>query len=254
VSCGLKHLPNVELERLPRMADFAKWATACEPALWPAGTFAKAYDANRDEAVETVIEADAVATALRSLMADRLEWSGTASDLLRTLSLQVSEPERRGNTWPTAPNKLSGRLRRQAPFLRHIGIQLDERRTGKAGTRTLYIKRTEREGNPSSAPSEPSAEGNSPSSTSNLAADDKADDKPPADDNVVSIVSPNPLKNKVADDTDDTDDKIPHSSPCAHCGKPGGQPWNWHDGRKVPLHRDCADAWVDGQRGRRSRA
>ena len=253
VSCGLKHLPNVELERLPRMADFAKWATACEPALWPAGTFAKAYDANRDEAVETVIEADAVATALRSLMADRLEWSGTASDLLRTLSLQVSEPERRGNTWPTAPNKLSGRLRRQAPFLRHIGIQIDERRTGKAGTRTLYIKRTEREGNPSSAPSEPSAEGNSPSSTSNLAADDKADDKPPADDNVVSIVSPNPLKNKVADDTDDTDDKIPHSSPCAHCDQPvGGEPWDWF-GQKVPLHPHCADAWADAQRNQRLR-
>ena len=253
VSCGLKHLPNVELERLPRMADFAKWATACEPTLWPAGTFAKAYDANRDEAVETVIEADAVATALRSLMADRLEWSGTASDLLGTLSLQISEPERRGNTWPTAPNKLSGRLRRQAPFLRHIGIQIDERRTGKAGTRTLYIKRTEREGNPSSAPSEPSAEGNSPSSTSNLAADDKPDDKPPADDNVVSIVSPNPLKNKVADDTDDTDDKIPHSSPCAHCDQPvGGEPWDWF-GQKVPLHPHCADAWADAQRNQRLR-
>src|SRR6516164_6269412 len=176
VSCGLKRLPIVKLERLPRMADFAKWVTACEPALWPAGTFALAYDANRAEAVETVIEADAVATALRSFMADRLEWSGTASDLLGTLSLMVSEPERRGKAWPTAPNKLTGSLRRQAPFLRHIGIQIDERRTGKAGTRTLYIKRTEREGNPSSAPSEPSAEGNSPSSTSNLAADDKPDD------------------------------------------------------------------------------
>jgi hypothetical protein len=31
VSCGLRRLPNVHLERLPRMADFAKWATACEP-------------------------------------------------------------------------------------------------------------------------------------------------------------------------------------------------------------------------------
>jgi hypothetical protein len=249
VSCGLKRLPIVKLERLPRMADFAKWVTACEPALWPAGTFALAYDANRAEAVETVIEADAVATALRSFMADRLEWSGTASELLGTLSLHVPEQERRSKLWPTAPNKLTGSLRRQAPFLRQIGIRIDERRTGKTGTRTLYIRREEREGNPSSASSAPSAKGDSLSSTSDLAADDT----PAADDNVVSIVSPSPLKNKGADDTDDTDDRIPPSSLCAHCGRPGAVPWDWHDGRKVPLHEACADTWAAAQRNQRSR-
>ena len=252
VSCGLKRLPGVKLKRLPRMADFAKWATACEPALWPVGTFAKAYDANRAEAIETVIEANAVATALRSFMADRTEWSGTASDLLGHLSLMVSEPERRSNTWPTAPNKLTGRLRRVEPFLRQIGIQIDERRIGKTGTRTLYISREEREGNQSSALSAPSARGDSPSSANDLAADDTADDKPPADDHVASIVSPNPLKNKVADDTDGADDKIPHSSLCAHCGQPGGEPWDWL-GQKVLLHPDCADAWAMAQGNQRLR-
>ena len=38
------------------MADFALWATACETALWPAGTFTRAYDANRKAAIEDVIE------------------------------------------------------------------------------------------------------------------------------------------------------------------------------------------------------
>ena len=36
---GLKMLPDTTLERLPRMADFALWASACETELWPAGTF-----------------------------------------------------------------------------------------------------------------------------------------------------------------------------------------------------------------------
>jgi hypothetical protein len=36
---GLKGLPETRLLKLPRMADFALWATACETALWPAGTF-----------------------------------------------------------------------------------------------------------------------------------------------------------------------------------------------------------------------
>ena len=34
VAHGLRTLPRVRLERLPRMADFAIWATACETAFW----------------------------------------------------------------------------------------------------------------------------------------------------------------------------------------------------------------------------
>jgi hypothetical protein len=34
-SRGLSILPQTKLEKLPRMADFALWATACETALWP---------------------------------------------------------------------------------------------------------------------------------------------------------------------------------------------------------------------------
>jgi hypothetical protein len=36
---GLRRLSRVQLECSPRMADFALWATACETAFWPAGTF-----------------------------------------------------------------------------------------------------------------------------------------------------------------------------------------------------------------------
>jgi hypothetical protein len=71
VSRGIRELPTVKLERLPRMADLAKWVVACEPAIWPSGTFMRAYDANRAEAVETVIEADPVATALLAFMATK---------------------------------------------------------------------------------------------------------------------------------------------------------------------------------------
>jgi hypothetical protein len=51
---GLKRLPETRLPKLPRMADFALWATACETALWPAGTFWSAYCGNQDEAVDGV--------------------------------------------------------------------------------------------------------------------------------------------------------------------------------------------------------
>jgi hypothetical protein len=48
---GLRALPRMGLDRLPRMADFALWAAACETALWPSGTFGRAYDANRRAAI-----------------------------------------------------------------------------------------------------------------------------------------------------------------------------------------------------------
>jgi hypothetical protein len=39
---GLRRINHVQLEALPRMADFALWAAACETAFWTAGTFARA--------------------------------------------------------------------------------------------------------------------------------------------------------------------------------------------------------------------
>src|SRR5262249_57079471 len=86
VSRGLRELPITHLDRLPRMADFALWATACERALWPAGTFIAAYAGNRSAAVDSVIEADLVAIAVRKLVAGTVEWSGGFLEVLRGIS------------------------------------------------------------------------------------------------------------------------------------------------------------------------
>jgi hypothetical protein len=75
---GLRATGFVHLDRLPRMADFVLWAAACEPALWPAGTFARAYEANRRAAIECIIDADPVAACVREIMAERSSWTGSA--------------------------------------------------------------------------------------------------------------------------------------------------------------------------------
>jgi len=67
---GLENRSRVRAQTLPRMADFALWAAACETALWPAGTVAHAYAANRRAAIEGVIEADPVAACVREMMAE----------------------------------------------------------------------------------------------------------------------------------------------------------------------------------------
>src|SRR5215475_8459748 len=60
---------------LPRMADFALWAAACETAFWPGGTFARAYAANRRAAIESMVEADPLATCVRTIVGERSSWS-----------------------------------------------------------------------------------------------------------------------------------------------------------------------------------
>jgi hypothetical protein len=140
---ALRMLPQVRLKRLPRMADFVLWATACEVALWPAGTFARAYAENRRAAVDRVIDADPVADAVRAIMGDRITWTGTASDLLRAAAnLSGDDMVTRSAGWPKTPRTLAGRVRRAQTFLRTLGIEIAFSREGHAGTRMIRISAT----------------------------------------------------------------------------------------------------------------
>jgi hypothetical protein len=143
VAHGIKMLPQTSLEGLPRMADFALWATACETALWPADSFWSAYCENREEAVENVIEGDPVAAAVRAMMMKRTEWTGTATDLLDALTGVVGERVTKSKTWPNSPRALSGRLRRAATFLRKVGIEINYTKEGRARTRNIHITITD---------------------------------------------------------------------------------------------------------------
>src|SRR6516225_2500720 len=137
---GLRKLPGIHLEQLPRMADFALWAAACETAFWPAGTFARAYQANRRAAIEDLIDVDPVAARIRQMMANRSRWTGRASDLLRA-GADLADPGLPSGAaaWPKTPRALAGRLRRAQPSLRALGIELAFSREGRIGTRVIRI-------------------------------------------------------------------------------------------------------------------
>jgi hypothetical protein len=140
---GLRTQNRIRLDRLPRMADFALWAAACETALWPAGTFARAYAANRGTAIDSIIEADPVAAYVRALMAERKTWTGSATDLLRTGSDFInSDPLTQCTDWPANPRALAGRLRRAQTFLRALGIEIEFSREGRAGNRIITMRAT----------------------------------------------------------------------------------------------------------------
>jgi hypothetical protein len=136
---GLRTLPAARVDRLPRMADFALWARACETALWPAGTFARAYVANRRAAIESIIEADPIATCVRALMIDRTMWTGSASELLRLCVERARADLSSGTAWAKNPRVLAGRLRREQTFLRTLGIEITFSREGRTGTRMIRV-------------------------------------------------------------------------------------------------------------------
>jgi hypothetical protein len=231
VARGLAMLPDTKLEKLPRMADFALWATACETALWPSGTFWSAYCGNRDEAVEGVIDADPIAAAVRALVAARPEWAGTASELLGALAEMAGERIVKSKVWPDSPRVLAGRLRRAATFLRMVGIEIGFEREGRARTRVIYI--TSASGNPApedvgARPSAPSAS-SAPISNSNAANSFRASSGRtvggPADAAIGgngSTVRANPLKTNGRTDADDADANSPLRS-ANRCSWAGGR-------------------------------
>jgi hypothetical protein len=139
MSYGLRAIGRVQLDALPRMADFVLWITACEPALWPAGTFARAYAVNRRAAIDNIIEADPIASRIRAMMANRTMWTGSASDLLLLCSEGAREDNSSGSSWAKNPRALAGRLRRAQTFLRTLGIEITFSREGRTGSRMIRV-------------------------------------------------------------------------------------------------------------------
>jgi hypothetical protein len=90
--------------------------------------------------VETVLNANPVATAVRAFMATQTTWTGTATDLLDLLGRVVGEKATKAKTWPVDASRLGGSLRRAATFLRKVGIEIDSgKREGQARTRIITI-------------------------------------------------------------------------------------------------------------------
>jgi uncharacterized coiled-coil protein SlyX len=122
----LRNRSSVNLENAPRMADFAECITAAEEGLgWPSGTFMKAYEANRLLAMTDLAAQDPVIEAIRRMLTTQLEIIQPAAMLLRTLTNALTEKEAQRRDWPKQPNQLSRALRRLAPVMRSMGIDID---------------------------------------------------------------------------------------------------------------------------------
>lgn len=128
LATALHNLPNTRLPALPRMADFALWIAAAEPALpWEPGTFLAAYSDNRRAAVDLMLETDAVAGHLRALA--EFGFEGTTAELLAELDEAATDREKKGRRWPKSPAALGKHLARIGPALEQSGLLLASRKT-----------------------------------------------------------------------------------------------------------------------------
>jgi hypothetical protein len=144
---ALRRLPEVKLERLPRMADFARLACAAAPAFgWSEEEVLEALEANRAKTDAGVVDADPISIAVTEI-ADTLGangvWQGTATRLLEQISETVRKERRNQKDWPKDATRLSPKLRRLAPALRKSGVEVTMPQSGGRAGRMIVIRLTD---------------------------------------------------------------------------------------------------------------
>lgn len=155
ISDGLNVLPNVSLSHKPRMADFAKWITACERSLgWYDGEFMDIYNDNRGKAIDQGLESDPFASAIIELLKQESEWIGNASQLLARASNFTDDRTTRSKAWPTS-RSVRNRLRRINPSLKKKNIEYEPWESKKHRTLKLELIKTSSPSSPSSPNAQP---------------------------------------------------------------------------------------------------
>jgi hypothetical protein len=159
VVVALRRLPGLRLPTLPRMADFARFIVAAEPALpWKDGEFLETYQAAREDGARILLEGDAIHALMLGIVKDSGNtWAGTASDLLARLNAAKDEG-RPPAGWPKSARGLSSHLRRIAPAMRQTGLEVEySKGGGKKNARIITLRQTTpKDRIEPSEPSEPS--------------------------------------------------------------------------------------------------
>ncbi len=135
VSEAMRRAPGLSFSRMPRMADFTRWAAAAAEALGRNDRdFLEAYGGNIEMQNESALSASPVGQAVVALMERESRWEGTPADLLGEL-VRVAKAERidtSSQQWPGSANWLWRRLNEVRPNLASIGIVAEHGRDGTA--------------------------------------------------------------------------------------------------------------------------
>jgi putative DNA primase/helicase len=136
VCTALARYESIILERKPRMANFARWAVASEPAMtFPPGTFLEAMMANREASAAQTFSQDPVGSALLDLMAEIHIFEGDVREVSNKLA--KGAPISRED-WPKNERGMANRLRRLISGAKAIGIEVTELRADSKTRRKRF--------------------------------------------------------------------------------------------------------------------
>jgi energy-coupling factor transporter ATP-binding protein EcfA2 len=111
---------NVVLAEKPRMSAFAVWAVAAEKSFgWPEGRLMEVYKRNRSAAESQMLEFHGLASAMLRMMEKQKEFSGTYSDLIGQLEMNIGPREK----LPQTSHSFAAELRRIRPALERYGLR-----------------------------------------------------------------------------------------------------------------------------------
>lgn len=123
-------------DRLPRMADFAKWGVAINEAIrrlyddWEVD-FMSAYEKNIDYQNEEAIQSNPVAVAAKILVREDIIWEGTATKFFGHFEKSCDTEEAyliRHIMWPKDPSGIGRALVRAETNLKRDGISVEHYR------------------------------------------------------------------------------------------------------------------------------
>jgi len=127
--------PTLCLERLPRMADFARWGYAIGEALGGLGqTFLDEYQKNQSDRDNEILSSDIVAVIVISFMNGLNEWTGTVSELYLRLTQLAPKIgiNTRSKEFPARANYLSKRMKAIRSNLKSTGISFEFKKKSDA--------------------------------------------------------------------------------------------------------------------------
>jgi hypothetical protein len=120
----IRALPAVEIDGVPRMADFAYVLAAIDDITGTDGL--GTYRTSLQNLAAEAMDGDPVLTGLDRMIS--VEWEGPARKLLDELEAKARADDqywRPGRDWPKNARALTATLRRQAPSLRKLGWTVD---------------------------------------------------------------------------------------------------------------------------------
>ncbi|MBY0418190.1 MAG: hypothetical protein K2W88_09050 [Pararheinheimera sp.] len=125
VASALSNFNSLQIESLPRMADFAKFACACAPYFGlTAQQMLDLYASSQQEMVADVADDSPFIRAVHRLVSRKQEaWQGNATELLKELEFA---PEVVQKGWPQSSIAAGKLLTRYSEVLNKLGIDVEK--------------------------------------------------------------------------------------------------------------------------------